>query len=255
MIINSNENGSTMQYIQQGKHYFLLNIDTQIALDQLFDIHYWQQQQRIIGQARGRGITWFLRADDLDLGKNLALRHYYRGGWTARLNRDRYFDRSLKNSRSFAEFEMLRRLHKAGLPVPQPIAALTTKKTIGYQSDILLERINNAQDLTALLQQKPLSSTQWQEIGGLIRQMHDLQVCHRDLNAHNILLQHHNQQDNNIPTKFWLIDFDKCAFLSGERWKQRNLQRLHRSFIKESIRMGIQFNENNWQQLLHGYTL
>ncbi|MGR6980659.1 3-deoxy-D-manno-octulosonic acid kinase [Testudinibacter sp. P27/CKL/0425] len=237
-----------MSQIQHGNHYFLLNLDTEIAPQQLFDIQFWQQQQRVVGQAKGRGITWFLRADDLDIGKNLALRHYYRGGWSAKFNRDRYFDRSLKNSRSFVEFGMLRRLHKAGLPVPQPIAARTIKKAIGYQADILLERIENAVDLTALLQHEILSENQWQEIGGLIRQMHDLQVCHRDLNAHNILLQRQNGQQ-----KFWLIDFDKCTFLSGNDWKQGNLDRLHRSFIKEIERMGIQFSEQNGRALLTGY--
>ena len=29
----------------------------------------------------------------------------------------------------------------------------------------------------------------WQAIGKLIRQLHDLQICHTDLNAHNILVQ------------------------------------------------------------------
>ncbi|SMB90497.1 3-deoxy-D-manno-octulosonic acid kinase [Pasteurella testudinis DSM 23072] len=239
-----------MSYLQQANHYYLLNVETALSPEQLFDIHFWQQQRRVIGQAKGRGITWFLQADDLDIGKNLALRHYYRGGWSAKFNRDRYFDRSLKNSRSFAEFKMLRRLHKAGLPVPQPIAARVIKKTVGYQADILLERVENSSDLTALLHQQTLSVAQWQEIGELIRQMHDLQVCHRDLNAHNILLQQQNGQQ-----KFWLIDFDKCAFLSGDDWKQGNLERLHRSFLKEVGRMRIRFSEQNWQALLDGYHL
>lgn len=237
-----------MSPIQQGNHYFLLNVSTKIAPKDLFDIAFWQDQQRVIGQAKGRGITWFLQADDLDIGKNLALRHYYRGGWSAKFNRDRYFDRTLQNGRSFAEFEILRHLHNAGLAVPQPIAARVIKKTVGYQADILLERIDYSQDLTALLQQTTLSAQQWQQIGGLIRQMHDLQVCHRDLNAHNILLQQQNER-----AKFWLIDFDKCSFSTGEHWKKENLARLHRSFIKEVGRMKIHFSEQNWQQLLAGY--
>lgn len=237
-----------MPYIQNGNHYFLLNVSTKIAPKDLFDIAFWQDQQRVIGQAKGRGITWFLQADDLDIGKNLALRHYYRGGWSAKFNRDRYFDRTLQNGRSFAEFEILRHLHNAGLAVPQPIAARVIKKTVGYQADILLERIDHSQDLTALLQQTTLSDQQWQQIGGLIRQMHDLQVCHRDLNAHNILLQQQNEC-----AKFWLIDFDKCSFSTGEHWKKENLARLHRSFIKEVGRMKIHFSEQNWQQLLAGY--
>ena len=237
-----------MSPIQQGNHYFLLNVSTKIAPKDLFDIAFWQDQQRVIGQAKGRGITWFLQADDLDIGKNLALRHYYRGGWSAKFNRDRYFDRTLQNGRSFAEFEILRHLHNAGLAVPQPIAARVIKKTIGYQADILLERIDYSQDLTALLQQTTLSAQQWQQIGGLIRQMHDLQVCHRDLNAHNILLQQQNER-----AKFWLIDFDKCQIQQGNEWKQANLDRLLRSFHKEKGRLQIQFEESDWQALMAGY--
>ena len=40
---------------------------------------------------------------------------------------------------------------------------------------------------------------------------------------------------------------------SGDSWKQGNLERLHRSFVKEVGRMNIQFNEENWDELLKGY--
>ena len=106
----------------------------------------------------------------------------------------------------------------------------------------------NAQYLTALLQIQQLPNDIWQAIGKLIRQLHDLQICHTDLNAHNILVQQlENEQ------KCWLIDFDKCGQTSGDSWKQGNLERLHRSFVKEVGRMNIQFNEENWTELLKGY--
>ena len=75
-----------------------------------------------------------------------------------------------------------------------------------------------------------------------------MQICHTDLNAHNILVQ---QLENG--QKCWLIDFDKCGQKSGDSWKQGNLERLHRSFVKEVGRMNIQFNEENWAELLKGY--
>ena len=75
------------------------------------------------------------------------------------------------------------------------------KLGICYQADILIEKIENAQDLTALLQTQQLPNDVWQAIGKLIRQLHDLQICHTDLNAHNILVQQlENEQ------KCWLID-------------------------------------------------
>mgnify|MGYP001516757608 FL=1 len=47
--------------------------------------------------------------------------------------------------------------------------------------------------------------------------------------------------------------YNKCGQKSGDFWKQRNLERLHRSFVKEVGRMNIQFNEENWAELLKGY--
>ena len=148
------------------------------------------------------------------------------------------------------EFQLLTQLHQAGVAVPKPIAARVKKGKLGicYQADILIEKIENAQDLTALLQIQQLSNDIWQAIGKLIRQLHDLQICHTDLNAHNILVQQlENEQ------KCWLIDFDKCGQKSGDSWKQGNLERLHRSFVKEVGRMNIQFSEENWAELLKGY--
>ena len=47
--------------------------------------------------------------------------------------------------------------------------------------------------------------------------------------------------------------YNKCGQKSGDFWKQGNLERLHRSFVKEVGRMNIQFNEENWTELLKGY--
>lgn len=93
----------------------------------------------------------------------------------------------------------------------------------------MIEKIENAQDLTALLQIQQLSNDIWQAIGKLIRQLHDLQICHTDLNAHNILVQ---QRENE--QKCWLIDFDKCGQKSGDSWKQGNLKDYTASLSKKS---------------------
>ena len=93
-----------------------------------------------------------------------------------------------------------------------------------------------------------MSDAAWRRIGGLIRRLHDLQICHTDLNAHNILVQQFEAQE-----KYWLLDFDKCGQKSGDFWKAQNLARLKRSFLKETERMGIRFTEENWTMLLQGY--
>ena len=50
-------------------------------------------------------------------------------------------------------------------------------------------------------------------------------VNHTDLNIHNILI---DDKD-----KVWIIDFDKCHQASEGRWRELNLERLKRSFLKE----------------------
>ncbi|TCJ98710.1 3-deoxy-D-manno-octulosonic acid kinase [Volucribacter psittacicida] len=237
-----------MQQLQDHNQYFLFNFHQPLADQQsFFEPVYWQQQAKIIGQAQGRGTTYFLQTQDL-FGVNSVLRHYYRGGLIGKINRDSYHFTHLNATRSFAEFHLLRHLHQAGMNVPKPLGARVVKSSYCYRADILTEKIENAQDLTALLQHQSLCSESWQQIGQLIRQLHYLQVCHTDLNAHNILCQ---QTPKGLT--FWLIDFDKCYEQSGDIWKKANLQRLLRSFEKEVKRMNIQFHKENWQALLAGY--
>lgn len=214
-----------------------------------FSVAFWQKEQRILGSAKGRGTTYFLSSKDL-FGVDMALRHYYRGGLVGKMLKDFYFLPvfNLEKTRSFAEFHLLEKLYREGVNVPRPILAHVKKIPFGYQADLLSERIENASDLTDLLQKVPLGSIQWQQIGQLIAQMHALQVCHRDLNAHNILLQRKNGKE-----KFYLIDFDKCDERSGKSWKKENLARLKRSFLKEKDRLKIFFEEDHWQELLKGY--
>lgn len=239
-----------MLEFQQDNQFFLFNFtEKPTEPASFFESAFWEKQQRITGSAKGRGTTYFLNTKDL-FGVNTALRHYYRGGLWGKLNKDLYRFQSFTETRSVAEFQLLNQLHQAGVAVPKPVAARVKKGKLGiyYQADILIEKIENAQDLTALLQTQRLPNDIWQAIGKLIRQLHDLQICHTDLNAHNILVQQLGNEQ-----KCWLIDFDKCGQKSGDSWKQGNLERLHRSFVKEVGRMNIQFNEENWDELLKGY--
>ncbi len=238
-----------MQEFQQGNQYFIFNQDCSFEpKSSFFEPSFWQQQGRVLGAAKGRGTTYFVSAQDY-FGCDCALRHYYRGGLWGKFNRDRYRLGALAQTRSFAEFRLLHQLHTAGLAVPKPIAARVTIGRLGicYQADILLEKLQDGEDLCAYLVRNNLNGTEWQRIGGLIRQMHDLQVCHTDLNAHNIFVQEKGEK------QYWLLDFDKCGLQPGEHWKSNNLERLHRSFLKEVGRMGIHFTEADWQQLKSGY--
>lgn len=212
----------------------------------LFICKNFTKSDRLLGFSRGRGMTWFLNTQ-AELGVNIVLRHYYRGGLFGKFIKDHFFFRSLEKTRAYQEFELLCQMHQWELPVPRPVAIQVERSNFCYRADIMLERIENTRDLSKLLQTEKLTAEQYQQIGKLIRQLHDHQVHHSDLNIHNILLD-----DNG---KFWLIDFDKCGITEGDSWKQDNLDRLLRSFKKEQERLGIKFDEEDWQNLLIGYRL
>ncbi len=202
---------------------------------------YWQQKQAILGSAKGRGITWFVQTSNLPA----ALRHYRRGGLWGKLVKDKYFFCGFENTRPAREFLLLKSLEAVNFPAPRPLAAQVIKKGLFYQGDILVEQIPNSQDIVSALKKAPLEASQYRKIGQLVRKLHDLSICHSDLNIHNIL------QDTE--DKYWLIDFDKCGKKSGESWKKTNLARLLRSFKKEKKKRAIYWQASDWQALLQGY--
>lgn len=203
-----------------------------------FQPEFWQQQGLVIGQSKGRNTVWFIRQQN---GKEAVLRHYYRGGLVGKLNKDKFWPEPAAQSRAMAEFSLLWQMRLWGLPVPRPCAALYQKQGFSYSADILIERIPGTTDLAHLLQQRLLTSVEWQQLGALIASFHQHQVYHSDLNCHNILLDQQGQ--------FWLIDFDKCAIRTAadfpdQSWKSQNLQRLLRSLTKEKQQLPV----FHWQQ-------
>ncbi|MCX2758232.1 3-deoxy-D-manno-octulosonic acid kinase [Vibrio sp. Sgm 22] len=202
-----------------------------------FDAEYWQQQNKIIGSATGRGTTWFVELDTIQA----ALRHYRRGGLFGKLVEDRYLYFGDEKTRSYQEFELLKVLKKLGVNVPKPIAARVVKSGLTYKADLLSEKVPNAQDLVAILRDKALPKEMYQKIGAEIRKMHEAQVNHTDLNIHNILI---DDQD-----RVWIIDFDKCYQQPGDDWKQGNWDRLKRSFEKEVEKRNIKWRSESFSYL------
>ncbi len=205
--------------------------------EQCCEPEYWLQQDKVIGSAQGRGTTWFVALDKMDA----ALRHYRRGGLFGKLVKDHYIFTDWEKTRSYQEFQLLNTLIEAGVNVPKPIAARAVKRTFCYQADLLSQKIPNACDLVAILQEKYLSKEMYQKIGREIRKMHAAQVNHTDLNIHNILI---DDKEN-----VWIIDFDKCHQQKGDDWKQGNLERLKRSFIKEANKRNIHWSGDEWAYL------
>jgi 3-deoxy-D-manno-octulosonic acid kinase len=206
-----------------------------------FEPHYWQSRGELQGAARGRGAAYFVKHDS----KNWVLRHYRRGGLMAQLFADRYRWRNEESTRPFAEWQLTYRLHRAGLPVPAPVAARYRNRGSSYTGDIITERLPTVGSLTECLRAGALSIVTWISIGRCIRRFHDLGVCHADLNAHNVLLSEEG---------VYLIDFDRCQLRKPGLWRDDNLVRLRRSLEKVTWGMPPErFSESDWHGLLDGY--
>lgn len=207
-----------------------------------FEPEYWRRHGAIEGTARGRGTTWFIRAGDA----GFVLRHYRRGGLVAKISKDAYFWRGESETRSFAEWYLTYHLHRAGLPVPTPIAARYKRDGMFYRADIITQRIENSESLAARLAKGPLPLMQWIAIGRCIRRFHDAGVHHADLNAHNILFDDEGGA--------WMIDFDRSRLrIPATPWRERNLARLKRSLLKLRGARGVDEIEEDFGRLRDGY--
>ena len=185
-----------------------------------FEPSWWGDRAQPVA-CGGRGGAWYV---ETPLGRAV-LREYRRGGLAAKLSRDRYVWHGADRTRSFAEFRLTRALHALGLPVPRALAAMYQRSGACYRAAILVERLDGVRSLAQLAAADP-ARTPWEKAGRLISRFHRAGLDHADLNAHNLLFDHGGQG--------WLIDFDKGELrIPATGWRERNLQRLRRSLLKE----------------------
>ena len=209
-----------------------------------FEITSYLATRDVVGEALGRGKTYFVNYNKLPC----VLRHYHRGGMIASFNKDKYWWSGIYNTRSWREWYLLVKLRDWDLPVPKAVAALATRRGLFYTADILMERIEKSESLSQRLMEQKLDDAQWRKIGSTLRRFHQRGVYHADLNAHNILLCGYDE--------VYLIDFDKGRLRETQRsWQLENLNRLKRS-LKKIARAdkAVNFNETNWEALMSGYT-
>ncbi|PKG57659.1 3-deoxy-D-manno-octulosonic acid kinase [Shewanella sp. Choline-02u-19] len=212
-----------------------------------FDVDFWRGHSAVTGSSKGRYTTWFVDASKLDpTQQQWVLRHYYRGGLIEKVSRDQYFFTSLKNTRAVAELTLLENLYQQGFPVPKPIAANVERNGLWYRADLIIERVDGAEDLVARLSKTAMTAEQWQSLGQCIARFHHHGVYHADLNAKNILI---------TAEKFYLIDFDRGEIRTPKaNWQRANLDRLLRSFRKELAKLPqLAFTEADWQHLHRAY--
>ena len=208
-----------------------------------FEPSDWAAKGALVGEARGRGHTYFVKTGNGDW----VLRHYQRGGMLAGILRDNYLWTGIDHTRAWKEWRMLAQLWQAGLPVPRPVAARVLRHGLMYKADIITQRLLGTHTLAELLSQNVLDARHWELVGTCIRRFHDANIYHADLNAHNLLLS----EDDRV----YLIDFDRSEVRAESKaWKDKNLARLHRSLTKlRSLRDNFHFSGKDWLTLHNGY--
>jgi len=208
----------------------------------LFNPDWLKKTGHLTGTSTGRNTAWFLHHQ----GRDMVLRHYWRGGMVGRIVKDRYWRAPIAATRAMREFTLLAWMHDHGLPVPRPIAARVSPGLLSYRADLLMERIPNTTTLADRLAQSALPAATSARIGAVIARMHALGVDHTDLNCRNILLD--------AQGGIWLIDFDKCSRRQPGPWAQDNLDRLERSLRKEKTKQpALHWNKADCAALRDGY--
>lgn len=204
----------------------------------------WEMVTRIGGELRsaGRGNTLLVS----DGQQEFVLRHYVRGGLPGKIIRDTYFWTGEHQTRSFAEWYLLAKLTKLGLPVPRPAAARYCRRGLFYSADLLTVRVPGICSLADRIIAQPCDRNFWHSIGAGLRRFHNAGVYHADLNAYNVQV---DERD-----RLYLLDFDRGRLLEPGIWRQKNIARLHRSLKKiKQLDRRVNFSRADWNEMLEAY--
>jgi 3-deoxy-D-manno-octulosonic acid kinase len=208
------------------------------ASPQWFDADFWGAAAQPVASG-GRGGAWFI---DAPFGA-CVLKHYLRGGLAARLSRASYLWQGEARARSIAEFRLMRELHGRGLPVPVAVAAWYQRDGASYRAALLMRRLHGVRSLASLAAG---GAGPWEAAGKLVARMHQAGLDHADLNAENLLFDTDGQG--------WVIDLDRGRLRApADRWRQANLERLHRSLLKLRGGRDVAQVEDDFAQLRAAY--
>jgi 3-deoxy-D-manno-octulosonic acid kinase len=137
-------------------------------------------------------------------------------------------------------------LHAGGLPVPAPVGARYQRSGLSYRCDLITQRIEGVQPMSALLLAGALSDTTWRAVGAAVARLHRAGADHPDLNAHNVLVGPHGA--------IHVIDFDRGRLREPGAWTGRNLERLRRSLAKIAAGSALgRVSPEQWEMLKAGY--
>jgi len=210
--------------------------------EELFDYATWQGAEQAPGYSGGRGATLFIEHE----GDAWVLRHYHRGGKIGKVLADQFMFLGAERTRPMLEYDLLDHMYRLGLPSPQPVAARYVRSGIYYTADLITRRLADVQPLSNRLVKESLELVVWERIGRCVGRFHANNIFHADLTAHNLQISDTDE--------IYLLDFDRGRVMPGAGpWRQNNLDRLKRSFLKVSQDGSIEFTDEHWDRLMLGY--
>ncbi|MEN1728379.1 MAG: 3-deoxy-D-manno-octulosonic acid kinase [Pseudomonadota bacterium] len=215
--MEQNEKSAIRSRFQWGRAAILYNPRrvTSISLE-WFQPRFWELRSAVRQQFKGRTLAL---AVDTPAGPAV-LRQFHRGGLMAPMLRDRYLFLGHERSRSFREFDVLQHLFQAGLPVPEPLAALCERSGFSYRAALITREIEGAQALADIA--LSLHPEDWKTLRKVLDRFFDAGLLHPDLNARNVL--------RDGAGHWYLIDFDRARVLPGKAPAAGMIARLQRSF-------------------------
>ncbi len=151
----------TVEKTRNGAILYDTAIVNQIS-ERAFSANGWPVVEPVRGALRsaGRGNTLIVSDGEHDF----VLRHYIRGGLPGRFIRDAYFWLGERQTRSFAEWQLLAKLNSLGLPVPRPAAARYCRSGLIYTADLLTLRLPDIRSLADRIAQQPGDEQFWQNL-------------------------------------------------------------------------------------------
>jgi len=181
------------------------------------------------------------------------VRRLTHGGLLAPLTGDRFLRVGLP--RPFNEVRIAQRLHEAGVPTPEVVAAVVYPRGPFYRGEVARREIGDATDLAACLFDENTAdearrAAAMEAAGELVGSIHRVGLIHPDLNLRNVLIHWSSPR----PTGY-ILDLEKCRFgRVGPLRRRRMLGRLRRSARRFTERTGRGVRAEEWDAFWRAYS-
>lgn len=185
---------------------------------------------------------------ELEEGTKVVIKEYLRGGAVRHLNRARYF----VGHRAIDEAIATERARAAGVRVPEVLAAIERRHTIGYTAHLITRLVDRGTHGEAWLRprSKGERTAALIEAGRQVARMHAAGIAHPDLNLRNLLIV--EAPGSGCPLVY-LLDFDRARLHDCQVPPSRradDLERLGRSARKLGLALE---DDHGWCALREGY--